>query len=93
MNSTLLQPCPLPGQYALGCLQKCSGHMLHCDGCQASCTERVPHQPALLCLQDLNELQANAWIYWQAVENGEKGNWWGLMQVGTIQSMRWACQC
>ena len=32
-------------------------------------------------LQDLNELQANAWVYWQAVENGEKGNWWGLMQV------------
>ena len=36
-----------------------------------------------LRLQDLNELQANAWIYWQAVENGEKGNWWGLMQVIT----------
>ena len=34
-------------------------------------------------LQDLNELQANAWIYWQAVENGEKGNWWGLMQVSS----------
>ncbi len=32
-------------------------------------------------MQDMNELQANAWIYWQAVENGEKGNWWGLMQV------------
>ena len=36
-----------------------------------------------LRLQDLNELQANAWIYWQAVENGEKGNWWGLMQVSS----------
>ncbi len=32
-------------------------------------------------MQDMNDLQANAWIYWQAVENGEKGNWWGLMQV------------
>ena len=32
-------------------------------------------------MQDMNEMQANAWIYWQAVENGEKGNWWGLMQV------------
>ena len=35
----------------------------------------------LSAMQDMNELQANAWIYWQAVENGEKGNWWGLMQV------------
>lgn len=36
---------------------------------------------AICSMQDMNEMQANAWIYWQAVENGEKGNWWGLMQV------------
>ncbi|CAL8471754.1 g11296 [Coccomyxa elongata] len=32
-------------------------------------------------MKDLNVLQANAWIYWQAIENSEGGNWWGLMQV------------
>ena len=26
-------------------------------------------------------MQANAWVYWQAIENSENGNWWGLMQV------------
>jgi hypothetical protein len=31
--------------------------------------------------QDLNVLQANAWVYWQAIENSEGGTWWGLMQV------------
>ena len=39
------------------------------------------------CMQDMNEMQANAWIYWQAVENGEKGNWWGLMQVNVGPSL------
>lgn len=38
-------------------------------------------------MQDMNEMQANAWIYWQAVENGEKGNWWGLMQVHLAPSL------
>ncbi len=35
-------------------------------------------------MQDLNVLQANAWIYWQAIENSEGGNWWGLMQAGYL---------
>ena len=26
-------------------------------------------------IRDLNLLQAEAWIYWQAVENSETGNW------------------
>lgn len=34
-----------------------------------------------MCAQDMNVLQANAWVYWQAIENSESGNWWGLMQV------------
>ena len=33
--------------------------------------------------QDLNVLQANAWVYWQAIENSENGNWWGLLQART----------
>ena len=33
------------------------------------------------CVQDLNVLQASAWVYWQAIENSENGNWWGLLQV------------
>lgn len=32
-------------------------------------------------LQDLNVLQANAWVYWQAIENSEVGNFWGLIQA------------
>ncbi|KAK9807659.1 hypothetical protein WJX72_005628 [[Myrmecia] bisecta] len=32
-------------------------------------------------LADLNVLQADAWIYWQAIENGDSANSWGLMQV------------
>ena len=31
--------------------------------------------------QDLNVLQANAWVYWQAIENSEVGNFWGLIQA------------
>ena len=31
--------------------------------------------------QDLNELGAEAWVYWQAIENGDSVNWWGLIQV------------
>ncbi|KAK9790933.1 hypothetical protein WJX73_002148 [Symbiochloris irregularis] len=38
-------------------------------------------QLAACILRDLNTLQAQAWVYWQAVENSETGNWWGLMQV------------
>ena len=26
-------------------------------------------------------LQANAWVYWQAIENSEVGNFWGLIQA------------
>ncbi|KAK9863031.1 hypothetical protein WJX84_002813 [Apatococcus fuscideae] len=32
-------------------------------------------------LQDLNVLQATAWIYWQAIENTESNNTWGLLQT------------
>ena len=89
----MLPIVPLPGHHALSCLQDrkalakacgiaCS-HMLHCEVCQAKLTFQSYLSLRYLCLQDLNELQANAWIYWQAVENGEKGNWWGLMQVST----------
>ena len=37
--------------------------------------------PWRVLVQDLNIMQANAWVYWQAIENSENGNWWGLMQV------------
>jgi hypothetical protein len=37
----------------------------------------------LAAAQDLNVMQANAWIYWQAIENSENGNWWGLLQART----------
>ena len=57
--------------------------MLHYEVCKANFTFQFLLSLRCLRLQDLNELQANAWIYWQAVENGEKGNWWGLMQVST----------
>ncbi len=36
-------------------------------------------------LQDLNVLQANAWVYWQAIEDAEIGNFWGLIQVGAMR--------
>ena len=32
-------------------------------------------QLAACILRDLNTLQAEAWVYWQAVENSETGNW------------------
>ncbi|KAK9848667.1 hypothetical protein WJX84_003282, partial [Apatococcus fuscideae] len=32
-------------------------------------------------LQDLNVLQATAWVYWQAIENTESNNTWGLLQT------------
>ena len=37
-------------------------------------------------LQDLNVLQANAWVYWQAIENSEVGNFWGLIQARPVSS-------
>ena len=67
----------------------CTSHHLEAKGAgrPAAGTCR-PDQCSLarVLLQDLNIMQANAWVYWQAIENSENGNWWGLMQVRAVST-------
>ncbi|KAK9843650.1 hypothetical protein WJX81_001138 [Elliptochloris bilobata] len=69
----------------LRALVKPSGKRLWASefGCGTSPLDDMGAAIALsaVILQDLNVLQANAWVYWQAIENSEIGNFWGLIQV------------